>query len=104
MNQKLDLLVKEYASVEFDGEVVGDRNLWSDRFIKTAKNLKQPSASIVIDDKEMGYQFIAIEPYKDDNSFLILEMDNTGASIHLWMRWDEKDWEDWGPKEDGDWF
>lgn len=102
-NQQLEVLVQEFASVHYDGPLVEDMGIWPEHFQKTAKYLRKPSASVVVHDAKMGYQFVAIEPYNRPNAYLILEMDQEEAGVNLWVRYDLNDWECYGPKEDGDW-
>jgi hypothetical protein len=102
-NQQLQSLAQELASLLYDGPLVEDTESWPEHFQKTAKNLKKPAASLVVNDAALGFQFLAIEPYTRPNAYLVMEMDQEGAEINLWVRYDTNDWENYGPKEDGDW-
>lgn len=102
--EQLQQLAREFATTMYSGEVSFDTARWPEELRDAANAISSRAAKVGISAQEPdGYQVIAIEPHKQSNSFLVCEMSREGMEINLWVRYDERDWACYGPKEDGYW-
>ena len=99
----LKLLAHEFATIHYDGVVDENRDNWPEELKNASGAIAIKTYCVGINDSKHGYQVIAIEPFKKETSFLIMEISHEGAEINLWTRYGERDWENYGPKENGYW-
>lgn len=102
--EQLNQLVHEFATTFYSGKVSFDPMVWPDELRQAANAINSRAAKVGIEAAAPdGYQVISIEQHRHSNSFLVCEMSHEGMEINLWVRYGEKDWENYGPKEDGYW-
>jgi len=102
-NNKLKSLAHEFAITKYNGVIDENKNNWPEKLKNASGAISKTAYTVGINDPEAGYQVISIEQHNKKNSYLVLEMSSEGAEINLWVKYDEGDWENYGPKEDGYW-